>query len=150
MTIFFAGLSAVFAGFSFLVIYLDYKRNNAKAEIKMNRVIAFFGSDHVEYANCSIVNKGRRPIKITGFHFLLSDNQALFILPTVDSPFLMNNPQFPEVLNEMDRMEFSIRMEYLKMAFSEASAKVSYLCFRDTTDKIHRFRIQKKNWSEFF
>ena len=150
MIIFFAGLSAIFAGFSFLVLWLEYKRNSPNIEVKMNSALMRSDGGLIEYVNCSAVNKGRRPINITGFHFLLKNKQRFFLNPHNTSSFLIKKPEFPQILNEMDIIEFSILLSDLAEGFRDAPSKVKALCFRDTTNKIHKFKIRKKYWNNFF
>lgn len=87
MVILFAGLSTIFAGLSFLVLYLEFRRNNPKIKVKLNRSIAFFNDENIDFMTCKIVNKGRRPIIIKSFHFPLSDGTSLFFNPNNSKSF---------------------------------------------------------------
>jgi len=150
MTILFAGLSAVFAGLSFLVIWLDYRRNNPKVIVKMSHAFANFGGNMVHCVNCSILNKGRRPIKIQRFNFSLKNGETLFYFPNNNSAFPTGFPQFPQELNEMDRFEFLIYLEALVHDLQITPVNVDSLCFADTADNIYSYKIKKKHWRELF
>ena len=147
-TIVFAGLSAIFAGLSFLVIYLDYKRNNPRVEVKMTRAFANLPQGLIDCVNCSVLNKGRRPVKIRRFYFLLKDGQTLVFFPNNHSDFLMGYPEFPTTLDETEIMEFTIYLSSLKEAIKDLPASVSSLCFQDTADKIYKYNLRKKHWSD--
>lgn len=147
-TIFFAFLSATFAGLSAYILCLEYKRNNPKIVVKMNRAILSQGSFVTDIINCSILNKGRRPTTITGYYFLLKDSQKFFYPLGEPMAIFGTDPRFPQTLNESEKYDFNITHSSLKTAIQNLPAPITHLCFHDTSDNIYKYKLKKKYWKE--
>lgn len=147
-TLIFAFLSVIFAFLSFLVLYLEYRRNNPKVEVKVNRALANIGGNILDCVSCSILNKGRRPVQIRRFYFLLKDKQTLVFFPTNNDDFLQGYPEFPTTLNEMEIMEFSIYLAAIKSALKDIPSKIEAICFQDTADNVYQYKLKKKHWKD--
>lgn len=148
MTIFFAGLSAIFAGLSFAVLVFEYKRNNPKIVVKMNRSFANFGGKLIECVTCNIVNKGRRPIRIDRFFFSLKNGQNLMFFPSNNDAFITGYPEFPQDLNEMSSFSFSIYRDAILEAIADVPYPIHSLCFADAADNVYSYKLKKKYWGD--
>lgn len=150
MTIAFAGLSAVFAGLSFLVIWREYKRNNANIIVKMNQGLA--GYDPQPFISCNAVNSGRRPITITGFRFLLKDKSSIFFHEALKNgeAFIMPPPKLPLVLEETEKIEVMLHQSALEEAVNNNESRLDSLVFSDSVGNEHKYKISPKKWKNLF
>ncbi len=147
-TIFFAFLSAFFAGLSAYILWMEYKRNNPKIIVKMTKTKTLEDVDYFETINCSIINKGRRSIKITRCFFLLKDGSKFPFLSICPMSTIGTSPNFPQILNETEKFEFNFSFESLQRITKELTSKIAYLCFTDSTDIIYKYKIKKKYWKD--
>lgn len=149
ITIFFAGLSAVFAGLSFVVLFLDYRRNNPRISVNISRAILSSPSATVHCLNGTIVNKGRRPILLTRITFLMSNGEHLHFLP--GSPaFVEGFPNFPVTLGEMESFNVVIYADALIEAKNDQQLGLRAICFHDTVDNIYQKKLKRKTWKELY
>lgn len=146
-TIFFAFLSAIFAGLSALILWLEYKRNNPKIAINMYKETSIQDAFPIETITCSITNKGRRPIKIKSFYFLLNNyKKSHFPAGQPMAPF--GEPhKLTQTLNETEKYEFKFRLDSLKKSLQKTET-ITHLCFTDTADNVYKYRLKKKYWKD--
>jgi hypothetical protein len=149
-TIFFAGMSAIFAGLSFFILCLEYKRNNPNIVVKMNYSFVDFNGSLIDCISCAVINRGRRPVKIKGFNFLCKNKKSLFFLPTDHSAFIGGYPKFPQTLGEGESYDFIMRFAALIDVVAEQQANIEFLSFSDSADNTYRYKIKKKHWQKLF
>lgn len=148
-TVFFAALSAVFAGLSFVVLFLDYRRNNAKVSVSIQRAVLRLPEAIAHCLNATILNKGRRPVIITGLTFLMSNGEHLQFLST-SSAFVEGYPVFPITLGEMESFSVTAYEDALESAKVENQLGIRAVCFKDTAGNIYQCKLRKKVWRELY
>ena len=106
------------------------------------------GETH-QLIRCLVVNKGRRPVIINGFYFLLKNREQL-VLPPSKWEGYFTFPKFPITIDEAQNFEFFLLLEELRDELQEKNVKVKALCFKDTADNTYSFKIKKKYWKDLF
>lgn len=148
-TIIFAGLSAVFAGLSFVVLYLEYRRNNPNISVKVTRGILCLPQATDQCLNGTILNKGRRPVIMTRLTFLMSNGEHLHFFPG-STAFVEGFPNFPVTLGEMESFTVSIYQDALIEAKTENMLGLRAICFYDTADNLYECKLKRKSWKELY
>lgn len=147
LTVVFACLSAIFAGISSWLLWLEYLRNNPKIKVSMQNLI--FGWNTLpsmlrEWVNLRIENHWRRKVLISSWHFETSDWRQFFLLSW--SNVFFQEPDLPIHLEEQGCFEIKLYTNFLKNAIKEKEVSLKKLCFRDAIGNIYSYELSKKYW----
>lgn len=148
-TIFFAGLSAFFAGITVILTYLNYKRDNSKIKASVSRGLLSYPGILFDCMICRITNIGRRQVTINQVYFSLDNKKNLFFLDNCE--FIANaGIRFPFKLSERESADIDFIIEKVKLSLNENKSKLQSICFRDSTDKVYKIKIKNKKWKDLY
>ena len=128
-TVFFAGLSAIFAGISAWLLGLEYRRNNPKIVVKMNLAFLDISGRLEDMVVFSIENHGRRTVSISSWYLEDDNKRSMFLFEGSDIFF--QNVNFPRELSEQQTIKVQCYTQILREAVKERGFKIQRICFSD-------------------
>lgn len=143
-TVFFAWLSAIFAIISSWLLWLEYRRNNPKIEVKMGFAIAWVWW-WVELVSISAENHGRRKVVISSWYFQDSQWKKLIFFYDSDVYFHVQNFSFPITIDEQWVIQILLNKAILEDSIKEQNFRIRKLCFSDTLWNIYSYKLSSKN-----
>lgn len=148
LTIFFAWLSAVFAGISAWLLWLEYRRNNAIVKTRMNFAVFSDAWNSHRLIIFRLENHGRRKIIFSDFYFLTSIWESIRFLETSDI-FFAWRPHFPVELNEQDFFDVKIAQDNFFNYLLEEGKEIDAVYFLDTVWNHYVYKLSKENKKSF-
>ena len=148
LTIFFAWLSAVFAGISAWLLWLEYRRNNASVKIRMNFAVFSDSWNSHRLIIFRLENHGRRKVVFSDFYFLTSTWESICFFET-SNIFFTWRPHFPVELNEQDFFEVKVSQDSFCNYLLEERKQIDAVYFLDAVWNRYTYNLSKENKKPF-
>lgn len=149
ITIFFAGLSALFAFITVCLMYLDYKRDNPKIKARVSRgFLTYTDGNLVDCMICGITNHGRRAVSISQIYFSVKGGGSLVFLDNCNMIAVPVN--LPFLLSESKNKDVYFYLEEVKSSIKQNNKKLEAVCFKDETGKTYKAKIKKRKWKDLY
>lgn len=135
-----AWYGAIISTISILLAFMNYFRDKAKIQLKISQGLFAYGShlgDEIKIF-IEIINKGRRPVTLTGAGLTLRNGKNMFILKSE----IMN---FPFELLEGKSTQIAFNKTEVFEESKKENSQISYAWYKSATGKTYKIKFPYKN-----